>query len=322
MARIALDAMGGDHAPAETVAGAVDAVERGIDVILVGDSEILAAELSKHDVSIPIVDAPDVIDMGDDPARALREKPEASISVAARLVREGSAEGFVSAGSTGAAMAAAAILVGRIKGVSRPAIATVFPTPDSPTLVLDSGANPDVKPDQLAQFGIMGAVASEVLLNVENPRVGLLSNGEERGKGRALEKAAYELLEAGPTEFVGNVEGRDIATDRADVIVTDGFTGNVFLKTTEGAARLVAEYFIEAISELPPSVQEQTLPAIARVRERLDYETYGGAQLLGVRSVVVIAHGSSSRVAICNALTTAREGADHDLAGRLADRLS
>lgn len=322
MARIALDAMGGDHAPAETVAGAVDAVERGIDVILVGDSETLDAELSKHDVSLPIVDAPDVIDMGDDPARALREKPEASISVAARLVREGSAEGFVSAGSTGAAMAAAAILVGRIEGVSRPAIATVFPTPDSPTLVLDSGANPDVKPDQLAQFGIMGAVASEVLLNVENPRVGLLSNGEEKGKGRALEKAAYELLEAGPTEFVGNVEGRDIATDRADVIVTDGFTGNVFLKTTEGAARLVAQYFMDAISELPPSVQEQTLPAIERVRERLDYETYGGAQLLGVRSVVVIAHGSSSRVAICNALTTAREGADHDLAGRLADRLS
>ena len=322
MARIALDAMGGDHAPAETVAGAVDAVERGIDVILVGDSETLDAELSKHDVSLPIVDAPDVIDMGDDPARALREKPEASISVAARLVREGSAEGFVSAGSTGAAMAAAAIVVGRIEGVSRPAIATVFPTPDSPTLVLDSGANPDVKPDQLAQFGIMGAVASEVLLNVENPRVGLLSNGEEKGKGRALEKAAYELLEAGPTEFVGNVEGRDIATDRADVIVTDGFTGNVFLKTTEGAARLVAQYFMDAISELPPSVQEQTLPAIERVRERLDYETYGGAQLLGVRSVVVIAHGSSSRVAICNALTTAREGADHDLAGRLADRLS
>ena len=322
MARIALDAMGGDHAPAETVAGAVDAVERGIDVILVGDSETLDAELSKHDVSLPIVDAPDVIDMGDDPARALREKPEASISVAARLVREGSAEGFVSAGSTGAAMAAAAILVGRIEGVSRPAIATVFPTPDSPTLVLDSGANPDVKPDQLAQFGIMGAVASEVLLNVENPRVGLLSNGEEKGKGRALEKAAYELLEAGPTEFVGNVEGRDIATDRADVIVTDGFTGNVFLKTTEGAARLVAQYFMDAISELPPSVQEQTLPAIERVRERLDYETYGGAHLLGVRSVVVIAHGSSSRVAICNALTTAREGADHDLAGRLADRLS
>lgn len=314
--------MGGDHAPTETVAGAVDAAERGIDVILVGDRAVLERELSNHAIGLAIVDAPDVIGMGADPARALREKPDASISVAAKLVRDGSADGFVSAGSTGAAMAAAAILVGRIKGVSRPAIATVFPTPDSPTIVLDSGANPDVTPEQLAQFGIMGAVAAEALLGIETPRVGLLSNGEEKGKGRALERAAYDLLQAGPTDFVGNVEGRDIATDRADVIVTDGFTGNVFLKTTEGAARLVAEYFIEALSDLPEVVREQTLPAIGKVRDRLDYETYGGAQLLGVRSVVVIAHGSSSRVAICNALTIAREGADHDLAGRLADRVS
>ena len=322
MARIALDAMGGDHAPAETVAGAVDAAARGIDVVLVGQHETLSRELSNHDIRLPIVDAPDVIAMGDDPGSALREKPEASISVAAKLVKEGSADGFVSAGSTGAAMAAAAILVGRIKGVSRPAIATIFPTPGTPTLVLDSGANPDVNPDQLAQFGIMGSVAAETLLNVDHPRVGLLSNGEEKGKGRDLEKAAYELLEAGPTRFIGNLEGRDIATDRADVIVTDGFTGNIFLKTTEGAAMLVAQYVLEAMSELPAEVQEQAMPAFSEIRRRLDYETYGGAHLLGVRSVVVIAHGSSSRLAICNALSTAEEGADHDLPGRLADQLS
>ncbi len=322
MARIALDAMGGDHAPAETVAGAVDAAQSGVDVVLVGDRETLGRELSNHDFRLPIVDAPDVIDMGDDPARALRDKPEASISVAARLVKDGSADGIVSAGSTGAAMAAAAILIGRIQGVSRPAIATIFPTPNSPTLVLDAGANPDVKPEQLAQFGIMGAVAAQALFGVENPRVGLLSNGEEKGKGRDLEKAAYDLLEAGPTEFVGNLEGRDIATDRADVIVTDGFTGNIFLKTTEGTAKLVTRYFMEAMSDLPDNVQKQVLPAIASVQQRLDYETYGGAQLLGVRSVVVIAHGRSSRVAIRNALSLAKEGADHDLAGRLADKLS
>jgi len=322
VARIALDAMGGDHAPAETVAGAVDAAQSGVDVVLVGDRETLGRELSNHDFRLPIVDAPDVIDMGDDPARALRDKPEASISVAARLVKDGSADGIVSAGSTGAAMAAAAILIGRIQGVSRPAIATIFPTPNSPTLVLDAGANPDVKPEQLAQFGIMGAVAAQALFGVENPRVGLLSNGEEKGKGRDLEKAAYDLLEAGPTEFVGNLEGRDIATDRADVIVTDGFTGNIFLKTTEGTAKLVTRYFIEAMSDLPDNVQKQVLPAIASVQQRLDYETYGGAQLLGVRSVVVIAHGRSSRVAIRNALSLAKEGADHDLAGRLADKLS
>jgi len=322
MACIALDAMGGDHAPGATVAGAVDAAARGVEVVLVGDRDALSEELGSHDVVLPIVDAPDVIDMGDDPARALREKPESSISVAARLVKDGSADGLVSAGSTGAAMAAAAILVGRIKGVARPAIATIFPTPNSPTLVLDSGANPDVKPEQLAQFGIMGAVAAEALLGVESPRVGLLSIGEEKGKGRDLERAAYDLLEEGPTKFIGNLEGRDIATDRADVIVTDGFTGNVFLKTTEGTARLVARYLVEAISELPAEIQEQALPAIASVQQRLDYETYGGAQLLGVRSVVVIAHGSSSRVAICNALALAKEGADHDLAGRIANQLS
>jgi len=322
MARIALDAMGGDHAPAETVAGAVDAAGRGVDIVLVGDPDILTRELSSHDVVLPIVEALDVIDMGDDPTRALREKPGASITVAARLVREGSADGLVSAGSTGAAMAAAAIIIGRAKDVSRPAIATIFPTPNSPTLVLDSGASPDVKPEQLAQFGIMGAVAAQALFDVENPRVGLLSNGEEKGKGRALEKAAYNLLEEGPTEFVGNVEGRDIATDRADVIVTDGFTGNIFLKTTEGVAKLVTRYSREAMSDLPDDVQEVALAAIASVQQRLDDETYGGAQLLGVKSVVVIAHGNSSRIAIANALGLAKESADHDLAKRIADQLS
>lgn len=322
MARIALDAMGGDHAPAETVAGALDAVGRGVDVILVGRRDALEEELSKHDANIPIVDAPDVIDMGDDPGRALREKPEASISVAARLVAQGEAQGYVSAGSTGAAMAAAAIIVGRIKGVARPAIATVFPTPTSPTLVLDAGANPEVKPEQLAQFGIMGSVAAEVLFEVESPRVGLLTIGEEKGKGRDLDRAAFDLLEAGPVNFVGNLEGHDIAADKADVIVTDGFTGNIFLKTTEGAARLVSRYFMEALSAIPADAQEAALSAIMSVKDRLDPETYGGAQLLGVKSVVVIAHGNSSRIAISNALSMARDGADHDLAGRLAEKLA
>lgn len=322
MARIALDAMGGDYAPVETVTGAVDAVGRGVDVILVGHRDALAEELSKHATRIPIVDAPDVIDMGDDPRRALREKPEASISVAARLVAQGEAQGFVSAGSTGAAMAAAAIIVGRIKGVARPAIATVFPTPSTPTLVLDSGANPEVKPEQLAQFGIMGSVAAEAFFEVVSPRVGLLSIGEERGKGRDLDRAAYDLLAAGPTNFVGNLEGHDIALDKADVIVTDGFTGNIFLKTTEGVAKLVSSYFMEALSAIPAQARQDALPAIGSVKDRLDPETYGGAQLLGVKSVVVIAHGNSSRVAISNALSVARDGADHDLAGRLAEKLT
>ena len=314
--------MGGDNAPAETVAGAVEASRRGVDVVLVGKHDILRAELAKHDIRLPIVNAPDVIEMGEDPARALREKPGASITVAAKLVAERSADGMVSAGSTGAAMAAAAIIIGRIKGVSRPSIASIFPTPGSPTLVLDSGANPDVKPDQLVQFAIMGAVASEVLLGTQDPRVGLLSIGEEKGKGRDLERVAYDLLEQAPIRFVGNVEGRDVANDKSDVIVTDGFTGNIFLKTMEGAALVVARYAMEELAKLDPEVQEAALPALNNVRERLDYETYGGAQLLGVKGVVVISHGSSSRVAIANALGVARDGAERDLPGRLSARLA
>jgi glycerol-3-phosphate acyltransferase PlsX len=206
--------------------------------------------------------------------------------------------------------------------VTRPSIASIFPTPGSPTIVLDSGANPDVKPEQLVQFAIMGTVACEVLLGIEHPRVGLLSIGEEKGKGRDLERAAYDLLEQAPIRFVGNVEGRDVAADKSDVIVTDGFTGNIFLKTMEGAAQVMVGYAMEAISGLDPEVQASVMPALAEVRRRLDYETYGGAQLLGVKGVVVIAHGTSSRVAVANALAMAAEGAEHDLPGRLAARLA
>lgn len=322
MARIALDAMGGDHAPEETVAGAVEAARLGVDVMLVGVTGLIEAELEKHDVALEVVDAPDVIAMGDDPARALREKPQASISVCARLVAAGEAAGFVAAGSTGAAMAAAAIIIGRIPGVTRPAIATVFPTPGTPTLVLDSGANPEVKADQLAQFAVMGSIAATALLGADPARVGLLSIGEERGKGRDLERAAYELISAAPVEFVGNVEGRDVATDKVDVIVTDGFTGNVFLKATEGTAALMIRYVQEAISSLGPEVQDGVLPALRQVREKMDWESYGGAPLLGVKGSAIIAHGSSSRRAIANALLLAHESADKDLPGRIASSLS
>ena len=321
MARIALDAMGGDHAPAETVAGAVDAVAEGVDVVLVGDRAKLEAELVKHQYDLPIVDAPHVIGMADDPARALREKPDASISVAAKLVASGDADGFVSAGSTGAAMAAAAIIIGRVRGVARPAIATIFPTPGTPTLVLDSGANPEVKANQLAQFAIMGSVAATALLGADPARVGLLSIGEEKGKGRDLERAAYDMIEAGSVHFVGNVEGRDVATDKVDVIVTDGFTGNVFLKATEGTASLLNSYILEALSTLPKEAQAAVMPALAKVKEKMDWETYGGAHLLGIKGAALIAHGSSSRRAISNALVMARDSADKDLAGKVTAAL-
>jgi glycerol-3-phosphate acyltransferase PlsX len=322
LAQIALDAMGGDNAPIETVAGAVEASARGVDVILVGQSEVIEPELARHEVGLPVIDAPDVIGMGDEPARALRDKPGASINVAARLVRDREAEGLVSAGSTGAAMAAAAILIGRVDRTAPPSIASIFPTPGSPTLVLDSGANPDVDAETLVQFAIMGAVGAEVLLGVDEPRVGLLTNGEERGKGRELERKAYDLLEKAPIRFVGNVEGRDVAADKADVIVTDGFTGNIFLKTMEGAAEVIVRYALEAISNLEPEVQQSVLPALGEVRRKLDYETYGGAHLLGVKGAVVIAHGASSRVAIANALVMASDAAGQDLPGRMATRLT
>jgi phosphate acyltransferase len=317
LARIALDAMGGDHAPSETVAGAVDAARRGVDVLLVGSEDLLQDELAKHHADLPVRDASDVIAMGDDPARALREKPEASIAVCAKLVASGDAGGFVSAGSTGAAMAAAAIIIGRIRGVARPAIASIIPTPGTPTLLLDSGANPEVKAEQLAQFAVMGAVAAKALLDADPPRVGLLSIGEEKGKGRALERAAYDLIESGPVEFVGNIEGRDIATNKVDVIVTDGFTGNVFLKATEGTASLMASYVVDAVSALPDDVRASVSPLLSQVREKMDWETYGAAQLLGVRGAALIAHGSSSRRAIANALIMARDSVDKDLPGQI-----
>jgi phosphate acyltransferase len=322
MTPIALDAMGGDRAPAETVAGAVLAAADGVDVVLVGGEQVLKRELEALSASLPIVHAPESIDMGADPARALREKPESSISVAARLVRDGSAGAFVSAGSTGAVMAAAAILIGRAPGVLRPTIASVIPTPGSPTLILDSGANLDVKAEHLIQFAVMGSVAAEVIFGMTRPRVGLLNNGEEPGKGRAVEKEVHRLLASAPVNFIGNVEGRDIGANRADVFVTDGFVGNITLKSIEGVASMVIAMVLEAFESLEDTVRTKALEAIAPLRRILDYEQTGGAHLLGVDGVVVIAHGSSSRVAVANALRQARDGVQRELVVKMTARLA
>jgi glycerol-3-phosphate acyltransferase PlsX len=313
--------MGGDFAPQQTVLGAIDAVARGVDVVLVGDEEPIRAELEKAEgPDLPVVHAPEVIGMSEDPAAAIREKKGSSISVAARLVRDGEAEGMVSAGSTGAAMAAAAIVIGRVAGVSRPAIATIFPL-GTPTVVLDAGANLDVKPEHLAQFAVMGSVIAQVYLGVDEPTVGLLNIGEEAGKGRDLEKATFTLMSKQAIRFVGNVEGRDLGRGKADVIVTDGFTGNVLLKTAEGTARAVGRVILEAIAaDEDPDVQAASqviLPRLMSLRDRFDPEAYGGAHLVGVRGTVVIAHGSSSRVAIANALAMAAEGAERGLVTRI-----
>ncbi|CAN5888536.1 hypothetical protein BH23ACT5_BH23ACT5_20580 [soil metagenome] len=219
-------------------------------------------------------------------------------------------------------MASAAILIGRVPGVTRPSIASIWPTRPTPTIVLDSGANTDVKPEHLLQFALMGTVAAEIFLGIERPRVGLLSNGEEASKGRRLERSAHALLRDADLEFVGNVEGRDVGRDRADVIVTDGFTGNIFLKAVEGAARMVVQMAADGLERLGPDTAAAAMPAIDEVRDLLDPETYGGGHLLGVSGVVVISHGSSTARSITNALRLASEGAGQDLVGRLRERVA
>lgn len=314
MAIIAVDAMGGDKAPFEIVYGALDAARRGHEVVLVGDRDQITPILAEAGEDIPIVHASQMIDMSDDPATSIREKRDASISVAARLVKSGDADGVVSAGSTGAAMAAAVFMLGRLPGVSRPAIASYFP---SGSVVLDMGANLSCRPADLAQFAVMGAALARTHYGMEQPTVALLNIGEEAGKGRALEREAYKLMEALPhIDFIGNVEGTDLALAKATVIVCDGYTGNILLKTAEGTAKLVLSFMLEAVSA-PEYVEAlQTLaPAVGELRERLNPERAGGAHLLGVNGVVVITHGSSTRLSITTAIDTAAEA----VAGGLPD---
>lgn len=321
MPRIAIDAMGGDQAPREIIAGAVAAAKRGHDVVLVGDEPRVRGQLESLGADLPVIHASEVIAMTDDPARAIREKRDASISVAARLVKAGEADGLVSAGSTGAAMAAAVFMIGRVRGVARPAIASWFP---SGTLVLDIGANLSVRPENLAQFAVMGAALAHTHYGVAEPTVGLLNIGEEAGKGRPLEREAYQLIEAIPNvDFIGNVEGRDLGAGRANVIVCDGYTGNVLLKTAEGTARMVMNFFKEAVADPVYADALETLaPAMAQLRERLNPEVVGGAHLLGIEGVVVIAHGSSSRVAIVNAIETALKAVNGNVPRLIAEGLS
>ena len=315
--------MGGDFAPRETVLGAAAAAADGYDVILVGDESELQPILTEIGVDLPIAHASQSIGMADDPARAIREMSDSSVVVAANLVKSGEADALVSAGSTGAVLAAAAIIIGRIPGVARPSIASVFPTNGSHTVVLDSGANPDCKPEHLVQFGVMGSLIAEIYLDCDNPRVGLLSIGEERGKGRDLERAAYDGLEAHPNvHFVGNVEGRDLASDIADVFVTDGFTGNVVLKTTEGAITMMFGMLAQAFEGLPDDVSAAALAAMGSIGKTLSAEVAGGAHLVGAKGVVVICHGSSSALAIRNAVEMAADGADRGLVAELTARLA
>jgi glycerol-3-phosphate acyltransferase PlsX len=304
MLPIAVDAMGGDKAPGEIVAGAQEAAALGIPIVLVGRPDVEHGEL-------PLIEANEVIEMDEDAVGGVRRKKDASLVRAAEAVRDGRASAMISAGNTGATMAAALLRMGRIKGVNRPAIATMIPVPGgTPTVMLDSGANAEVQPEWLVQFAQMGSVYARHRLGATNPKVGLLSIGEEPGKGDQLRKDAYKLLEAAPgINFIGNIEGRDLMTTGVDVAVTDGFTGNVVLKTLEGSLRMVVRALFDAIGADPankPHV-DAMMPSFLSLYETFDPDTYGGAILLGVDGVCIIAHGSSSARAMVSGIKIARE---------------
>jgi glycerol-3-phosphate acyltransferase PlsX len=317
---IAVDAMGGDRGPSEIVAGALQARDEfGVDVVLVGPPDALGDTRG-----LAVLPASEVIDMGDDPAVAVRRKKDASMVRAAEAVRDGRAGAMVSAGNTGAVMASALLRMGRIRRVQRPAIATPLPIPGStPTLLLDCGANAECTPPLLVQFAQMGAVFFAERFDVPEPRVALLSIGEEASKGTPLVKETHALLsEPGclrSGKFLGNVEGRDLLTDAVDVVVTDGFTGNVVLKTLEGGLSFVVDRFLAAMTstEEAREATDTLLPVLAPLHEQLDPDSYGGAMLLGVDGVCIISHGSASARAIVSALRVAREMAEANLVDHL-----
>jgi glycerol-3-phosphate acyltransferase PlsX len=316
MARIAVDAMGGDRGPAEIVAGALEARSDGIEIVLFGDASIEAQGLELQAAS-------DVIEMHEKPAEAVRAKPDSSLVASVRAVAEGRADAVVSAGNTGAMLAAGLLELRRIPGVMRPAIAVPIPAENGPSVFLDIGANADARPEHLLQFATMGSVFAEEILEVTNPEVRLLSIGEEAEKGNQLVLEAHQLLRASDLNFKGNTEGRDLLRGAADVVVTDGFTGNVALKLLEGTILTILDAFRAEITATPTGKLGGLLirPAARRLRRRLDPDRFGGAYLLGLRGLVVIAHGNSSRTAIANAIRLAARGVEHDVVGRLASRL-
>jgi len=321
--------MGGDHAPGPIVDGAVAAVRHLAGGIrLVGREAVIAGELARHGLdasaSLAIVDAPDVIGMDESPAHALRRKPGASIRIAMREVAEGRATAAVSAGSTGATVMAACTGLGLLNGVDRPALATTIPTKDQPAVLLDAGANAECRPSHLLQFAVMGSAYAQVALGCASPRVGLLSIGEEATKGNDLTRESHRLLKDAPVRFIGNVEARDIYAGVADVVVCDGFTGNVVLKTSESLVDMVETLLGHELSSTFSASMGYLLSqrAFRRFRRRVDYSEYGGAPLLGVAGVVVVGHGRSSAKAVRNAILLAGRFAMDGLVGRLEQGLA
>jgi phosphate acyltransferase len=317
MARVAVDAMGGDRGPEAAIEGALAARSGGIEPVIFGSAELDTRGL-EHVVTTQVVG------MDEKPADALRTKEDSSLVRAVKAVADGEADAVVSPGNTGAMLATGLVLLRRVAGVRRPAIAVPIPARKGPSVLIDAGANADCRAEHLLQFATMGAVFAEEILGIAKPQVRLLSIGEEPEKGNRLTLEAHELLTASDLDFGGNTEGRDLLEGAADVVVTDGFTGNVALKAVEGTIRTLLESLREEISATTLGTLGGLLirPAARRLRKRLDPDTYGGAYLLGLRGLVVIAHGNSSSTAIANAIRLAARGVDHDVVGRVATRLS
>lgn len=319
-ARIAIDAMGGDHAPAEIITGALRAREElDVEILLVGDPQQIKSHLPQQTNfgQLEIVASEGTIEMHEEPLSGIKRKPKASINVAMDLVKQQRADAVVSAGHSGAAMAAGLLRLGRLKGIDRPAIGAVLPTIASkPVIILDVGANVDCRPKFLEQFALMGSIYSQYVLGVDEPKVGLLNIGEESSKGNELAIRTYELLEKNPrVSFIGNAEGRDVLSGRFDVIVCDGFTGNVLLKFAEAVGEVLLQILRE---ELPQGLRGQIgtailKPNLKRIKQRVDHAEHGGGLLLGVAGVCIISHGSSQAPSVFNAIRLAKEAIDHQV---------
>jgi phosphate acyltransferase len=315
--RVAVDALGGDRAPEEIVAGAAAAASEGVEPVLYGPAGLDALGLG-------LVETEGTIEMDDHAVEAVKAKPSSSLVRAVRAVADGEADAVVSAGNTGAMLAASLLHIRRMPGVHRPGIAVVIPTTRGPSVLIDAGANADARPEHLLQFAHMGAIFAEEILEIRDPEIRLLSIGEEDEKGSQLAIEANELLRASSLRFAGNTEGRTLLAGGADVVVADGFTGNVALKTLEGTIKTLLGVLRDELSASTRGKAGGLLirPAASRIRARLDAETYGGGYLLGLNGLVVIAHGSSTRVAVANAIRMAARGVEHGVVERLAERLS
>jgi len=331
--KVALDAMGGDNAPQINIVGAIDALKsfpKLSHLFLVGDEEVLKSEslklgLNLNDSRVSIVHAPEVVGMSEAGAKSVRRKRQSSISIAMDLVKEGTADAFVSAGNTGAAVAAATLKLRCLKGIDRAGIASPLPNEHGICNILDAGANPESKPEHLVAYAIMGSAYARYVLGVAEPKIGLMSNGEEDEKGTAFTKETFKRLRATPgINFVGNVEGHDLFETKLDIVLCDGFVGNIVLKTVEATAKAVSKWLKQEIKETPIRIAGAILAqgAFKALKAKSSYETYGGSPLLGVNGVVIIAHGSSTGLAVRNAIRVAVETVEHKINPRIEEAMA